>query len=99
MDQPLALLGTPGVGFFTLLFIGAIAGWIAERVTKSDHGLLTNIIVGVAGSFVASSLAEALNISVRGFLGHLVAAAVGAILVLWVWRQVRGRDGAPPAER
>ncbi len=96
MDKPLALLGTPGVGFFMLLFIGAIAGWIAERVTRSNHGLLTNIIVGVAGSFVGSSLAEALDVSVRGFLGHLIAAAVGAIILLWGWRQVREMRASPP---
>ena len=97
MDTPVTLLGTPGVGFFRLLFIGAIAGWIAERVTRSDHGLLTNIIVGVAGSFVGSSLADALGLTVRGFLGHLVAAAIGAVLVLWAWRMIReGRGPAPP---
>ena len=45
-----------GVGFFGTLFIGAIAGWIAEKLTKSSHGLLTNIVIGIAGAFVGGSL-------------------------------------------
>ena len=27
-----AFLNTPGVGFFSMLLIGVLAGWVAERV-------------------------------------------------------------------
>jgi uncharacterized membrane protein YeaQ/YmgE (transglycosylase-associated protein family) len=91
MNHVYPALGTPGVGFFMMLVIGAIAGWIAERVTKSSHGLLTNIIVGIAGSFVSTQLADLLNIAVRGTLGHIVAATAGAIILLLVWQAIRGR--------
>lgn len=90
MDQPMHILGTPGVGFFMLLVIGALAGWIAERVTKSDHGLFTNIIVGIAGSFVGTKLADALDFFPGGFVSRVVVAALGAILLITVWRAVRG---------
>jgi uncharacterized membrane protein YeaQ/YmgE (transglycosylase-associated protein family) len=90
MDQ-FAALGQPEVGFFTMLLIGVIAGWIAERVTASDHGLLTNLIVGIAGAFVGGKLAEVLAIPVFGFFRTLIAAAVGAVLLLWIWRALRGR--------
>jgi uncharacterized membrane protein YeaQ/YmgE (transglycosylase-associated protein family) len=50
------LLAMPGVGFFGMLIIGIIAGYIAEKVTSSDQGLLTNLIVGFAGSFVGGTL-------------------------------------------
>lgn len=92
MDQVYPVLGTPGVGFFSLLVIGIIAGWIAEKVTRSNHGLLTNMIVGIAGSFIGSRLAELADIAVRGFLGHLASAAVGAIILLFVWQALRGRS-------
>lgn len=94
MEQ-FAALGQPGVGFFTMLLIGVLAGWIAERVTASDHGLLTNLIVGIAGAFIGGKLAEVLEIPVFGFFRTLVAAAVGAILLLWIWRAVRGRPSTP----
>lgn len=84
------LLSMPGVGFFGMLIIGILAGYIAEKVTASDHGLLTNLLVGIAGSFVGGSLAGLLNIEFYGWLGNLLVATVGAILLLWVWRRFRG---------
>ena len=83
------LLSMPGVGFFGMLIIGIVAGWIAEKATGSDHGLLTNLLVGIAGSFVGGSLAGLLNIQFYGWLGNLIVAAIGAILILWIWRSVR----------
>ena len=40
----------PGVGFFGMLIIGILAGYIAEKVTAIDQGPLTNLLVGIAGS-------------------------------------------------
>ncbi|MCG6859184.1 MAG: GlsB/YeaQ/YmgE family stress response membrane protein [Salaquimonas sp.] len=85
MHDGYGILGLPGVGFFGLLIIGALAGWIAERALNRDHGLLTNILVGIAGSFVGGTLAGLLNISFYGFLGNLVVATIGAILILWLF--------------
>ena len=48
MNDMQSFMGNPSVGFFTMILIGAIAGWIAEKVTASDHGIFTNILVGVA---------------------------------------------------
>ncbi len=79
----------PGLGFLSMLLVGFLAGWIAEKITASRHGILTNILVGIAGSFVGGKLAELVNEPVHGFFRTLVAAIVGAVLVLWLWRQVR----------
>ena len=91
MNEAQAFLGQPGVGFFTMLLIGAIAGWIAERVTESDHGIFTNILVGIAGAFVGAKLAELAQVQVFGFLRTLISASIGAILILFAWRALRGR--------
>jgi len=88
------LLSMPGVGFIGMLIIGILAGYIAEKVTASDHGLLTNLLVGIAGSFVGGMLANVLNIQFYGWLGNLLVASVGAILILWIWRSVRGPGAA-----
>jgi len=61
-----AFLSQPEVGFFSMLVIGALAGWIAGQVTESKHGILTNILVGIAGAFVGGELAGLLNIQVFG---------------------------------
>jgi uncharacterized membrane protein YeaQ/YmgE (transglycosylase-associated protein family) len=84
-----AFLSQPGVGFFSMLLIGALAGWIARRVTESRHGILTNILVGIAGAFVGGELAGLLQIPVFGFFRTLVSATVGAIVILFLWRQIR----------
>lgn len=84
-----AILASPGVGFFSMLLIGFIAGAVAEKVTASDHGILTNILVGIAGSFVGGTLADVAGIPVYGFVRTLIAASLGAILVLTLWRKLR----------
>jgi uncharacterized membrane protein YeaQ/YmgE (transglycosylase-associated protein family) len=81
-----------GVGIFTMLIIGLIAGWIAEKVTSSDHGIITNLIVGVIGAFIGGFLANWLDIPLETFFRTLIAATIGAIILLFVWRAVRGRS-------
>jgi uncharacterized membrane protein YeaQ/YmgE (transglycosylase-associated protein family) len=83
------LLSMPGVGFIGMLIIGLLAGYIAEKVTASDHGLLTNLLVGLAGSFVGGTLANVVNIEFYGWLGNLLVATIGAVLLLWIWRSIR----------
>ncbi len=82
----------PGVGFFGMLLVGFLAGYVAERTMNRDHGLFTNVLVGIAGSFVGGTLAGLLGIQYQGFLGSLVVAIAGAILILWIF----GRSQARP---
>ncbi len=83
---------TPGFGIFATLIIGAVAGWLAEKITRSDHGLFTNIIVGIIGSGVGVFLLRALNvIPVGGWIYTILVATLGAVVVLWLWGLVRGR--------
>lgn len=90
MEGDFSLFGMPGVGFFGMLIIGALAGWIAEKAMSRDHGLFTNIIVGIAGSFVGGALAGLLGITFYGFLGNLVVAVCGAVLLLWAFSRFSG---------
>ena len=83
MNESLSFLASPGVGFFGMLIIGFLAGWIAERAMNRNHGLLTNILVGIAGSFVGGTLAAILNIQYFGFVSNLLVAVVGAVVILW----------------
>jgi uncharacterized membrane protein YeaQ/YmgE (transglycosylase-associated protein family) len=91
MQDAQHFFGNPGVGFLSMLLIGAIAGWVAEKVTESNHSIFTNILVGIAGSFVGGVLAGVLNIEVFGFFRTLVSATVGAIVILFIWYRLRQR--------
>jgi uncharacterized membrane protein YeaQ/YmgE (transglycosylase-associated protein family) len=74
--------------------VGIVAGWLAEQITGRQHGLITNLVVGVIGAlvggFVFSSL---LGFSYdRGLnLATIVVATVGAVIFLWLLGIVRGR--------
>lgn len=89
MNSINAAMAAPGYGFFATLVIGLIAGWIAERITSSRHGLFTNLLVGIAGSFLGTRVAELLNIPIRGFIGTMIAAISGAVVVIAIWRAAR----------
>ena len=80
-----------GVGLVMMLVIGALAGWIAERLTRSDHGLLANMVIGIAGAFLGGFLAGLVGVPVRGFWGVLVAAVFGATVLIVVFRAATGR--------
>ena len=85
-------LGQPGVGFFMALIIGALAGWLAEKLTRSDHGLFTNIIMGIIGAVVGNFLLRLLGVGPAfGFLGNLLSATAGAVIVITIYRAIRGR--------
>ncbi|WP_348271360.1 GlsB/YeaQ/YmgE family stress response membrane protein [Bosea sp. Root381] len=91
MENFAATMAQPGYGFFATIFIGMLAGWIAEKITSSDHGLFTNMLVGVAGSFLGSRVAELLDIRIFGFWRTLAAAIAGAVIVIVIWNAARGR--------
>ncbi len=85
-----------GIGILLTIVIGGLAGWIAEKLTKSDHGLLTNIGLGIAGAFSVSALAGFLGIPLQfagWFWGNLITAVIGAVLLIWLYRTIKSKNG------
>jgi uncharacterized membrane protein YeaQ/YmgE (transglycosylase-associated protein family) len=81
-----------GVGFFGALVIGILAGWIAEKVMERNHGLLTNLIVGLIGSYLGAFIAHAAGFTYAGFWASLAVSALGAIVLLFILGLFRGRS-------
>ena len=82
-----------GLGIIGWIVIGIVAGWLAEKVMGRNHGLLTNLIVGVIGAllggFIAGSL---LGIPVGGFnIVTFLVAFGGAVLLLFILGLVKRR--------
>ena len=73
-----------GVGIIGAIVIGILAGWIAEKVLSRRHGLITNLIVGLIGSFVGAILAQVLGFIYVGFWASLLVSALGAIVLLFI---------------
>ena len=89
MEQSVGIMGMPGVGFLGMLVIGFLAGYVAEKAMNRDHGLFTNILVGIAGSFIGGTLAGVLGFNSQGFLGNLVVAVAGAVIILWIFGRAK----------
>lgn len=81
------------INFIIWLIVGAIAGWLAGIVMKSNYGLITNIILGIVGSFVGGfvlTLVPGVQPIESGFsIGHILTAAIGAIIIIAVARFIR----------
>ena len=77
-----------GIGWIAAIIIGGIAGWLAEKITRSNMGLITNIILGVIGAGIASWLFGLLGVRVggSGWLGYLIAGFVGACILILATR-------------
>ncbi len=68
------------------LIIGAVAGWLGSLIYRgSGLGLIGNIIVGIAGSFVGYWLLGKIGVSLgAGWIGAILTGALGAIIILFL---------------
>ncbi|MCM5552491.1 GlsB/YeaQ/YmgE family stress response membrane protein [Pleomorphomonas sp. NRK KF1] len=78
-----------GVGIIGTIIIGLLAGWLAERFTRSDHGLLTNLILGVVGAVAFGWAAGQLGFFPRGWIANLIGGTIGAVVIISLYRQFR----------
>jgi uncharacterized membrane protein YeaQ/YmgE (transglycosylase-associated protein family) len=85
-----------GAGFFGTLLIGILAGWIAERLTSADHGLIRNLILGILGAYVGFFIANLVGLRLGEifegwFWGNLIVSVVGAVILIVGYRALFGR--------
>lgn len=85
-----------GVGVFGTMLIGGIAGWIAEKLTNSKHGLIMNIIIGMIGAYIGGFLANVIGLKIgmifQGwFWGNLLISVVGAVVLITGYRLLKGK--------
>lgn len=78
-----------GIGWIAAIVIGGLAGWLAEKVMKSDMGIFMNIILGIVGAVIASAVLSWAGIILAGWIGYLIAGFVGACLLIWIARMFR----------
>jgi uncharacterized membrane protein YeaQ/YmgE (transglycosylase-associated protein family) len=81
------------VNIVVWIIVGAVAGWLASVVMKSNQGLITTIILGIIGSFVGGfvlTLVPGVQSVESGLsIGHILTATVGAIVVIAIVRFLR----------
>lgn len=76
------------------IVVGILAGWLAERITGRNHGLLMNLLVGIVGASIGGLLVTSLLglHYAEGFnLATIAVATLGAVLLLAVFGGFQNR--------
>lgn len=75
------------MAILVMLFVGAIAGWLAGLIMKgSGFGLLGDIGVGIVGGIVGGFLFRLVGFQVESIVGAIISATAGAVVLLFVIR-------------
>lgn len=79
------------MGIILWIVFGALAGWIASVLMKTNAGAIMDIIMGIIGAVVGGFLMNLAGQSgVTGFnLYSLFVAVIGAIVVIYLGRMLR----------
>jgi uncharacterized membrane protein YeaQ/YmgE (transglycosylase-associated protein family) len=89
----MAIGSTALVNFIIILIIGAVVGlafnryarsWLA-RLGSTARSDITSALVGIAGAFIGFHVSVILGLLPSPLI-HYVLAALGAGIVLWLWR-------------
>lgn len=72
------------------IILGAAAGFIADKVMNSTHGMFEDIILGIVGAFIGGFIMNFLGQpGVTGFNFYsLVVAVVGAVVLIFIGRAI-----------
>lgn len=86
----MGLIGWLVVGFLA----GILSGWVVG--SRTVRGCLPTTFVGVLGGVIGGWLFTEMGLGdTRGFIGAVVVAFVGAVLVRLVFRALEGDRGRP----
>lgn len=92
------------MGLIAYIILGLLAGLIAKAIMpgRDPGGVIITILLGIVGSFIGGLLGgmllgyggvdEAGDVSRPGFFMRLVLAVVGALVVLAVYRLIKGKS-------
>jgi uncharacterized membrane protein YeaQ/YmgE (transglycosylase-associated protein family) len=75
------------------LLLGLIAGWLAGQIGRGrGFGCITDILLGLIGSYLGGWIFIKLGIFGGGFLYSLAAATLGAVILVSIAHLFGGAD-------
>jgi uncharacterized membrane protein YeaQ/YmgE (transglycosylase-associated protein family) len=83
-----------GSGWLGTIILGGIAGAVGKFIMpgRDPGGAVVTILLGIAGAVLMTALGQITGYYDAGEGAQLVAATLGAVLILWIYRLVqRGR--------
>lgn len=83
------------MGILWTILIGFIVGLVAKFLMpgRDPSGFIITVLIGIVGSVIASYLGGALGLYQVGETAGFIAAVLGAMLLLFIYRMVSGRRG------
>lgn len=81
----------PGYALLVWLVIGAVAGWLAQRIfgKVGPFGLIGDIVIGLVGAVIGGYGLGLLGASgTGGIVVSFLTALVGAVLLVWVINKI-----------
>ena len=75
------------------LIIGLIVGAVAKLIMpgKDPGGIIVTMLLGVAGSFVATFLGRMLGLYSEGSSAGFIMSVIGALILLFIYRLFKKR--------
>ena len=82
------MLGTYGI--IGWIIIGGLAGGLAKLIMpgRDPGGCIVTILLGIAGALLAGFIGNALGWYSQGQAGGFIAAVLGAIIILFIYRLI-----------
>jgi len=72
------------------ILVGLIAGCAAGKIMKGGgYGVVMDIVLGIIGAVIGGWLMGMLGIYAGGFLGTIVVAILGAVILIWISRLLK----------
>ena len=83
-------------GIIGTIVLGLIVGAIARFLLPGEQkmGWILTCVLGIAGSFLAGFVGQALGWYQVGETAGWIASVVGAVILLWVVGKVQGRSSS-----
>lgn len=67
------------------IITGILAGFIASKLQSgTGKGLLLDLFLGIVGGLFGGWLFSLFGITTASWLGTLICAVVGAVIILWI---------------
>lgn len=86
------------MGILWTIIIGFIVGVIAKFIMPGDkaepRGFILTAILGIVGAFVATYLGQSVGWYAPGETAGILGGVVGAVVVLFIYGMVAGRQRA-----
>jgi uncharacterized membrane protein YeaQ/YmgE (transglycosylase-associated protein family) len=81
-----------------MAIVGFVVGLIARALLPGTQklGLILTAVLGIAGSFIAGFVGQALGWYEAGEGAGFIGSIVGAIVLLFIWSKVQGSGSDTP---